>query len=539
MYGGYFDMKKIICVFLALIIAVSCASGVYGIAVGRGGATNLPTMYISGQGADLRAADSNGRWTANKIFPPEYDVNEILDSVNLLHKPFAKGVMTGNWDDWCDTFVDIIVPLFEQFAMDENGNTVTPVYYGETNISKDFRDENGKIDIATYFYQYDWRADPVESTVRLNNYIKRLLNKQKNYKKVNIVGRCIGGNVLLSYLSNYDVSNINSVAFYCEGFEGFEIIGKLFTGDVSIDAAALSRFADDYLSDGEYRDDELYEMLTDLISILNTMKTLGVAVDTFDNIYDKVYANVVPRILRKSFGLMPSFWGLVGDKYYEDAKKFVFGDEIDTTYAELVKKIDNFHYNYLLRYEEIVNNAVDRGVKVYNVTKYGLQIFPTGGDSFIQSDTILETFSASGGATCCGINAKFTDEYLSSADPRYISADKQIDASACLLPEHTWFIKNNSHMYMPGEADKMISYILDSEDYLSAPDCDKYPQYMFFVKDTEELVPLTEENGDTFKKPGFFARLRSFFKHLFSIISDFINKKIEEIKAEKNPPATE
>lgn len=532
-------MKRIICVLLALIIAASCTFAVYGLEKGRGGATDLPTMYISGQGTNLRAANSNGGWTADLIYPPKYDINEILDSVNLLHKPFAKGVVTGNWDDWCDTFVDIIVPLFEQYAMDESGNTVTPVYYGETNISKDFRDENGKIDIATYFYQYDWRADPVESTNRLNSYITRLLKKRKEFKKVNIVGRCIGGNVLLSYLSKYDLSNINSVVFYCEGFEGFEIIGKLFTGDVTVDDAALSRFVDDYLSDGEYRDDELFEMLTDLISVLNTMKTLGVAVDAFDSIYDKVYANVVPRILRKSFGVMPSFWALVGDEYYEDAKKFVFGDEIDTTYAELVKKIDNFHYNYLLRYEDIVNKAVDSGVKVYNITKYGLQIFPTGGDEFIQSDTILENRSASAGATCCGINAKFSDEYLAAADPRYISADKQIDASTCLLPEHTWFVKNNTHMHMPGEIDKMISYILDSKDYLSAPDCEKYPQYLLFVKDTEELVPITEENGNIYKKPGFFARLRSFFKHLFNIISDFINERIEEIKAKKNPPATE
>lgn len=413
--------------------------------------------------------------------------------------------------------------------MDENGNSTVPLYFFEQNVKYNRRNKEGKIDLADYQLDYDWRADPIKSAEKLYNYTNRLL-KNQNYGKINIVGRCIGGNVMLAYLANYDLSNVSSAAFYCAGLEGFEIIGKIFTGDITFDQDALSRFADDYLSDGEYRSDELFQMVTDLISVLNAMDAAGVLVKTFDRIYDKVYSNVIPRLLRKSFGTMPSFWALVGDEYYEDAKKFIFGDEAETTYASLIEKTDNYHYNYLMKYKDIIQKAMDSGVKVYNVVKYGLQIFPIADDNNMQSDTILETHSASAGADCCSVNTRFTDAYVAAANPRYLSPDYQIDASACLLPEHTWFIKDNTHIYMPGCIDRMIAYILDSESYLSAPDCEKYPQFLLFDKNADEVVPLTKENSDTNDYGNFFTRLFSFFKHFFSIVSDFIDEKIESIK---------
>lgn len=527
-------MKRFICVLMALITASMCIFNTSAAEKVPPAATNLPTMYISGQGTRIRVYNEDGTYSRKIIYPVDYDTDEILDSVSFLHKPFAKGVATGDWDEWCDTFVDIVTPLFESYAMNEDGESKERVFLYYPDFNQCDKNEDGKLGFEQYKYLYDWRSDPITSPDRLQYYVGKLL-MSTGYNKVNIIGRCIGGNVLLSYLKRYDLSKLNSVAFYCEGFDGFEIIGKLFTGDINIDADALSRFADDYLSDGQYRDDELYAMITDLISVLNTMQTLGVAVDTFDGIYEKVYANVMPRILRKSFGTMPSFWALVGDKYYEDAKEFVFGDEAETTYAKLVEKIDDFHYNYLLKYEEIIQTAIDSGVKVYIISKYGMQIFPTGGNDYVQSDTLLELPSASAGATCAQTNTKFTDEYLATVNSRYISADKQIDASTCLLPEHTWFIKNITHMYMPDSADRMIADILDGETYISAPDHEAYPQFTIFNKETEEITPLTEENGNPDNHPNFFKRLFSFFKHLFSILSEFINEKIQEMKENKNP----
>ncbi len=524
-------MKKFFCLLFSVIIALSCFSGACALDHNIA-STALPTMYISGQGSYLRVADENGNYTGKDIFPLNYDIEEILKSVNLLHKPFAKGVATGNWDDWCDTFVDILLPILEPFAMDENGNSTVPLYYYGQNTNSSRRNKEGRFDLSSYQFSYDWRADPVESAKRLHDFSAELLNKQ-NYGKINIVGRCIGGNVLLSYLADYDLSDVNAAAFYCTGFEGFEVIGKLFTGDVSIDSNALTRFADDYLSDGEYRSDELYQTVTDLVSVLNAMDACGVLVKSFDCIYDKVYSNVFPRLLRKSFGSMPSFWALVSDEYYEDAKKFIFGDEAGTTYASLVEKTDNYHYNYLLKYRDIIKKALDSGVKIYNVTKYGLQILPIVNNNNIQSDTILETYSASAGANCCNVNAHFTKDYLAKADKRYISPDNQIDASPCLLPEHTWFVKDNTHLYMPYSIDKMIAYLLDSESYLTAPDCEEYPQFLLFEKDSEELVPLTKENSDTYNHGNFFTRLFSLFKHLFSIVSEFIGEKIKSLKESK------
>lgn len=516
-------MKRFLCLFLALIIAsmsfiTSSASETLS------SATNLPTMYIYGQGALIREADENGNPSGETIYPIALNTNEILDSVNLLHKPFAKGVTTGDWDDWCDTFVDIITPIFEPYSMNENGESKKPVYLFDHDVNQNIKNSEGKIPINTLYYNYDWRADPIESSVRLNKYIPKLL-KAQNYEKANIIGRCIGGNLLLTYLADYDLSNINSVAFYCEGFDGFEILGKIFTGDVKLDADALSKFIDDYLSADPYCNDETFAMITDLVSVLNTMQALGVAIGITNEVYEEVYKNVLPRVLLKSFATMPSFWALVGDKYYEDAKKFIFGDEAETTYAQLVEKIDDFHYNYLLKYEEIIQKAINSGVKVYNITKYGTQVFPTGRNNSIQSDTLLELSSASAGATCSPIDKKLSSKYLENADSRYISADKQIDASTCYLPEHTWFIKNMTHSHFYESGDIMVAYILDSENYLQAPDCEKYPQYVYFDRVTKEITPLTVENAKPARRPLFLERLFSLLKRLFNMISESINAK--------------
>lgn len=516
-------MKKLLCFLMALIITSTCFF-TSSAADTLPPATNRPTVYIYGQGALIPVADENGNPTGENIYPVAMDTNAILESVNLLHQPFAKGVTTGDWDDWCDTFVDIVAPIFEPYSMNEDGESKQPVYFPEHDVNQNLRDSQGKFPINALYYHYDWRSDPVESSVRLNSNINKLLSAQR-CEKANIIGRCIGGNVLLTYLANYDLSNINSVAFYSEGFDGFDIVGRIFTGDITLDANALSRFIDDYFSAEPYRNDETFKMIADLVSVLNTMQALGVAINITNDVYKEVYTNVLPRVLLKSFGTMPSFWALVSDKYYEDAKKFVFGDEAETTYAKLVEKIDDFHYNYLVKYEEILQKAIDSGVKVYNITKYGTQVFPTGNDNYMQSDTLLELSSASAGATCSPINKKLSKKYLENADSRYISADKQIDAATCFMPDHTWFIKNMTHSHFYESGDRMVAYILDSLEYLSAPDCEKYPQFVCFDNNTNEIEPLTVENGKPKKRPPFLERLFSLLKRLFTMIQESINAK--------------
>lgn len=53
------------------------------------------------------------------------------------------------------------------------------------------------------------------------------------------------------------------------------------------------------------------------------------------------------------------------------------------------------------------------------------------------------------GATVSKIGTAFSDEYIESRKAlgyeKYISPDRQTDASTCVFPEYTWFLKNAIH----------------------------------------------------------------------------------------------
>lgn len=523
-------MKKTLSIFLALITILSCFGTGFAYLSDTLVETEYPSVYLHGQGGAIRAWNENRK--LYNVYPVEYDTDEILDKVNLLHGPFARGVLTGDWDEWCDTFVEIVAPLFESYALDENGEATENTYFWNLGEIRECRLEDGNFSMLDFSFNYDWRLDPYATADAMERYIDNILKLQK-VDKVNIVGRCIGGNAVLAYLDKYGTSKVNKVMFYCEGFEGFEMVGRLFTGDIVIDPSALTRFVDDYFSDADYADDEIYGLLIDLVSILNTMKTLDVAVDALAGVYDQVYENVMPRILLRSFGTMPSFWALIGDDYYEDAKKFVFGDDTET-YAKLIEKTDHFHYDCLNRYKDIITVTEESGTDVYNITKYGFQIAPLVENVYLQSDSMLELWSASAGATCSPINCEFNKEYILSAETdgtaKYISPDRQVDASTCILPDNTWFIKNMSHMYMPDIVHVMAAEILNFDGDMTVFDNENYPQYLVYDKAEDTLLPQTEENADTRPnwKKNFFEHIVSFWKRLWSIIKGWFAKTVEE-----------
>ena len=78
---------------------------------------------------------------------------------------------------------------------------------------------------------------------------------------------------------------------------------------------------------------------------------------------------------------------------------------------------------------------------------------------------------------------------------KYISPDKQIDASTCLFPEYTWFIKGCSHgFYSTCERDLLLTTI-DADRQLTVDD---FPYTRFIVYNYAEntFTAMTEENCD-------------------------------------------
>ena len=495
--------------------------------LGEGYYTTLPTVYLQGQGAEIYAEKGNRR--SGRI--DEFDVPDgyIGDAAKSLIGPLLKGLTLNQWAEWEDIFVDAIVPLFEKLALDENGEASDGSGSSISGVSNRIN-ADGKYGVNAYVFSYDWRLDPCVIAEEVQAYITKIKEKT-GFEKVNLIGRSIGASVVLAYLKEYGMDDIETVIVYCGSFYGMEAVSRLFAGKLELDTQGISRFLDFYVNSGKLGEEnaDLYNLLKDVVATMVKTGGLKLTTSTLERIYDKVWRDVYPRLLVKMYGSMPSFWSLVGDADYEEAKAAIFNGQ-EETYAGLIEKIDNFHYNVLVPSKQILQDLVDAGGKVQIVLKYGIPMLPTNDMVNAQSDMLTSVYSASPDATCSSINGTLSQSYIDSlADKRYVSPDKQIDASTSLLPEHTWFIKNVDHRDMPDSITALFEAIYEYDGYMTVFDDEAFPQYLYFDQETQTMSPLTEENMNTSTNAdwnmNYFQRLARLFRELFALIRAWFESK--------------
>ena len=111
-----------------------------------------------------------------------------------------------------------------------------------------------------------------------------------------------------------------------------------------------------------------------------------------------------------------------------------------------------------------------------------------------------------------------------------MSLDRQIDASTCLLPEHTWFIKNVGHRDMPDSITALFEAIYEFDGNMTVFDSEQFPQYLFFDEATQQMSPLTEDNmvseNEQEWNMSFFARLVRMFRLLGELIRNWLKEKL-------------
>lgn len=543
-------LKKVLALTLSLILVMSCFAVSASAANARyERATTVPTVYVQGYGSALYSDSNNG--DSEPIYGEgvEMITDGVISSlVSQIIEPLMSAIATGDYTEYNDIIVNTLVDDLGRLALDENGEATN----GTGNACRyDIWVQNrnwysGKHDLFAYTFQYDWRVDPFYSAQRLNEYIKKV-KAATGYDKVNLVGRCLGANIVLAYLSEYGNDDINALQFYVAGMDGFEFMGALFSGNIVIDTDVLNRwFYQMEIETDDADTDELINFAKALVSVLNTVNGLNLPVDVLYSIYDQIYTDIIPRILKGSFGTMPAFWSMVGADYFDDALALNFPtDEDKATYAGLIEKITKYHENVSLKTEEIIQGAIDDGVPVYFIAKYGYANMPLSKEAGLHSDGTVSVTTQSMGATSTEMGTKFTKDYLNTASEnglsKYISPDKCIDASTAFVPDSTWFIKNSSHALMPDAIDVMMANIFDATGYgagkktVTVDDLEAYPQYLRLEENeiNGKMVPLTEDNatdGDDDWNPSFFEQLSFFLEKILNFINEFVTHILELIK---------
>ena len=515
-------MKRFISLILCLVLL--CTGSSIAFAAEAEG-TDIPTVYVLGSSAELVIDEPGGGF--RDIYPIALPENFIADTVEANKDIFIKAFFTQKWDDFCVALQNIMIPLFEEIKLDENGNVRDNSHvrwYGNRDRIDGSR-VNGKYPTERFVYEYDFRVDPYISADGLHTYIERVL-QATGESKVALVGRCMGGCITAAYMEKYDGEYVADYIQYCSALYGATQCSKAFCGEIYLESGGVERFVQDLnlFADTVYND-----LLQGFVTVLRKTYGLDIACWAVNNVYKDIYLKIVPPILIETFGTFPGFWSMVSDRDYEKAKETVFYGADKDKWQNFIRIIDNYHYNVQVKTPELFDRYRKNGIEIANIVKYGCQTIPVTRNSDMLSDQLCSVEDASFGATVATITKPLKKSYLKTADPTYLSPDKQIDASTCLMPDRTWFIKDMAHKEFPFCVDRLFDEIINN-DGLTVFDSAEYPQYLVFDKEANTLSPMTEENMDTTARyrQSFFVAMKRFIKALYTVIRDLIESKRAE-----------
>ena len=161
------------------------------------------------------------------------------------------------------------------------------------------------------------------------------------------------------------------------------------------------------------------------------------------------------------------------------------------------KRVDAYHYGVQNKIADILTTAQDNGVCVSIVSNYNSQMPPITTAGNYTGDQVIETIHTSGFATVAPYGETLDENYMRNA---HLSSDRMIDASTCILPDNTWFIKNQRHVEFSnkGENDnsRFFAWILTAPADTNVNSNPDFPQFMQYDRDTLTLSPLSSKMGD-------------------------------------------
>lgn len=526
--------------------------------------SDIPVIRISGDGEPL--VDAEG----NKVFhykdfasileddeetDDEEGDNAILEATANILMPFLiDGLINDNWDPYYENLQKEIGELFEKSLLDKDGNP----QYGTGLRASRIEEMNRKrhndqgsyyngvkyYGYNSYWYHYDWRLDPIETANEFKVFIDDLL-ASTGCNQVGIVASCLGTNVVTAYLAVYPEhakEHVRGVSYDGSVVGGAEMLSETISGKFNIDAAAINRALIDCGAIGLFNVDGFVNTTLEMLDRTGVLDT--VIGKTKDWIYYKLVEGVTSALALSTFFTWPNYWACVSTDDYDTAMNYVFGPEGSekrTEYAGLIAKIER--YNELVREKvpEILTQTVDNGINFGVISKYGFQILPICETNSLVSDQFASVVRSSFGATTGTIYEDLPADYITARIEagfgRYISPDGQIDASTCLFPNQTWFIKGSSHSNWSDWEVRLLYDIASSKEQITIDNSCWPSQFVVYSytnpndANDGEIETMTIENCDTenweadeskdnptTKHEKLFVGLTSFIKWVFELI---------------------
>jgi len=508
--------KKTVSIVLAVIILFAMTVPAFSRSE-----PDVPLICILGIGAVPLVANS-GTDNEYNVFPPG---SESIKGIGNQLGNILAGI--GSTRALFSTINSFLLPI----ACDEAGNPIDSTtdaikypkslaFYDDDVLRYNYARAYGSLTGErigwdnVYVFTLDWRLDAKALADELSAYIENV-KAEKGVDKVNIVASSMGAVVMLTYITEYyseAVSSLNNLVFLSPAIMGTSLAGELLSGKFRITAAGVAGIVNDLTAGANPFIGLLAGLFTD--TFLWGAKQMGLSTNRqLEQLKDDFYEYTAP-LAANFLGL----WNLVPTEYIDDALAFMFPNGVNT---ELKAKVD-YYLDVRSNAEATITNIMSDGVRVSIVSNYDKQMLPVIENDKVQSDMIIDTRYTSFGATCADIGKTFPSDYTQkiALPNNHLSPDRVIDASTCMFPEITWFIKGLSHTdyNINEEPVKLIMWLLAADEQKTVFSSEEFPQFLSFNKANGKMVPTAVQSGRPFSDIG------SFFRHLIQILRSIVNK---------------
>lgn len=501
-FSGEKTMKKLLSVLLSLVLAFSFVTPAFcaeNETVTEAAANEIvpveadvPVIVVRGMNFTGGLQFDRGTENASPV-NVQFDAGELF---KYLAKTFAAVVSSFSISAGVSVICEYVVSLFSAYPCDENGNSVhtniSAEYYPEAvsnypeiinpyaedeislvaSLAKRYGGEN------VYYFVYDWRLDPMDNADLLDETVNKAL-ADHNCEKVDIICCSMGGSITMAYMAEYGYDKLDTVISNTSVMFGADVITDLFQGNVCFDADAVER----YLS-------QMVPSLSGLMKLMNITGMLDGLCNFINSFAAKYEEQIFEESLIPTFATLPGFWSMMKGESYPAAREFIFSGKEDE-YAGLLTRLDNFYNNVSSRRQELLDGALNSGVKLAVIASYGSALVPAYEHAKYQGDGMVETAPMSGGALTSVLGDILTDEQLAVGDSKYVSADKCINASTAMYRDYTWFVKDAGHVLglYGSDCSLFLFALLESE---AQPTVESFPEYPQFMQSSasETLAPL-------------------------------------------------
>lgn len=350
---------------------------------------------------------------------------------------------------------------------------------GETGIIKAAGDKIGYENV--YFFTYDWRRSAKELAGDLNSYLEDVIT-ETGKNKVNIAAVSMGGMVTTAYMYYYGTERINNLTYVSSAHNGTFSCGDCLNGNIYFDGTVFYQHTKKLGANNS--------IIDFFVEIMRKIGLFDLAGGILNKVVEANPEALDNDVLRNNLGTLLGLWSLCPDEVFDSGVEFIFGGH-EEEFPELMNKIAEVR-DFIFSTEDIIDSAINDGVKVTFVSNYGLPLRPYFENSYLLGDTVIETRFTSNFAVTAPTGEVLSEEQIAAADPAYLSPDNIIDATTANYRDVTWFVKNAPHVAAEYQSDyaEFVLWLCLNDGYPDITAEGKYPQFM--TLDGEKKLVATE-----------------------------------------------